>query len=283
LQRIASGIGCIEPRSVVHYSEGVFFQSAKGIHRVTRGMTIDYPGAAIEDLIRAAGNVRGAVHLENRHQIRFSLQALPGTGPLAVRPRVAIYDYRVGLWSVRTLPMLAQSSTASRLNENQHAVAWRGLQGETVHAVLEQGGLAIERAASDTVYADVNSSGTSESVCLDVITEWFHPAGIVGQWLCDEIGIQTERVNAGPLTIQAWYNVDGLFAGTYDENAPHCTWTYAGTSAPAYIPFRLNALKVSWVKLRIFEPSTAPATENVRLVSLTLHWRHLAGPRRVAR
>jgi hypothetical protein len=283
LQRIASGIGCIEPRSVVHYSEGVFFQSAKGIHRVTRGMTIDYPGAAIEDLIRAAGNVRGAVHLENRHQIRFSLQALPGTGPLAVRPRVAIYDYRVGLWSVRTLPMLAQSSTASRLNENQHAVAWRGLQGETVHAVLEQGGLAIERAASDTVYADVNSSGTSESVCLDVITEWFHPAGIVGQWLCDEIGIQTERVNAGPLTIQAWYNVDGLFAGTYDENAPHCTWTYAGTSAPAYIPFRLNALKVSWVKLRIFEPSTAPATENVHLVSLTLHWRHLAGPRRVAR
>jgi hypothetical protein len=285
LQRIASGIGCTEPRSVVHYSEGIFFQSAKGIHRVTRGLGIDYPGAAIEDLIRAAGNVRGAVHLENRHQIRYSLQAAPGTGPLVVRPRVATYDYRVGKWSTRTFPMLAQSSTASRLNEHQHATAWRGLQGETLHVVLQQGGLAIERAASDTVYADVNSSSANETVCLDVITEWFHPAGIVGQWLCDEIGIQTERVNAGPLTIQAWYNVDGLFDGTYDLSTPRCTWTYDGVAnfAPAYIPFRLNALKVSWVKLRIFEPSTAPATENVRLVSLTLNWRHLAGPRRVAR
>jgi hypothetical protein len=285
LQVITTGIGCVEPRSVVTYPEGQFFQSAKGIHKLSRGQGIEHVGAAIEDVVRAAGSVRGAVHLDDTHQIVFPLQGEPGTGPLAVRPRLATYDYRVGKWAIRTLPMLAQASTASRLNELQHAIAWRGRQGNTSLAVLAQGGLALQRSRTDTVYADVNSAGTNESVCLDIITEWFHPAGIVGQWLCDEIGIQTERVNAGPLTIQAWYNVDGRFDGTYNIASPMCTWTYDGVTnfAPAYIPFRLNALKVSWVKLRIFEPSTAPATENVRLVSLSLAWRHLTGHRRVAR
>jgi hypothetical protein len=285
LQVITTGIGCVEPRSVVTYPEGQFFQSAKGIHKLSRGQGIEHVGAAIEDVVRAAGSVRGAVHLDDTHQIVFPLQGEPGTGPLAVRPRLATYDYRVGKWAIRTLPMLAQASTASRLNELQHAIAWRGRQGNTSLAVLAQGGLALQRSRTDTVYADVNSAGTNESVCLDIITEWFHPAGIVGQWLCDEIGIQTERVNAGPLTIQAWYNVDGRFDGSYNLAAPMCTWTYDGVTnfAPAYIPFRLNALKVSWVKLRIFEPSTAPATENVRLVSLSLAWRHLTGHRRVAR
>lgn len=283
LQQIARGLGCVEPRSVVTYSEGQVFQSAKGMLKLSRGQGVEPVGAAIDDIVRDAGNVRGAVHLEDTHQLCFPLQAAPGTGPLVVRPRVAIYDYRVGKWSIRTLTMLAQSSTASRLNEVQHATAWRGRQGNTSLVVLGQGGLAVQRSRTDTVYADVTSTGAAETVCLDVITEWFHPAGIVGQWLCDEIGIQTERVHPGPLTIQAWYNVDGLFSGTYDESTPHCTWTYAGTTAPAYIPFRLNALKVSWVKLRIFEPSSAPATENVRLVSLTLRWRALPGPRRVAR
>lgn len=283
LQQIARGIGCDEPRSVVTYTEGQVFQSAKGLHALSRGQGVTHVGAPIEDLVRDAGNVRGAVHLDDTHQLCFPLQAAPGTGPLSVRPRVATYDYRAGKWSIRTLPMLAQSSRASRLNEVMHATAWRGRQGNTSLAVLAQSGLALQRSRSDAVYADVNFAGASESVCLDVVTEWFHPAGIVGQWLCDEIGIQTERVHPGPLTIQAWYNVDGVFAGTYNESVPHCSFTYAGTSAPAYIPFRLDVLRVSWVKLRIFEPTTAPATENVRLVSLSLRWRALPGPRRVAR
>jgi hypothetical protein len=280
LQTIARGIGCIEPRSLVAYTEGQFFQSAKGLHRLSRGQGVDYPGAAVEDLVRAAGNVRGAVHLEDTHQIAFPLQAEPGTGPLAVRPRLAVYDYRVGKWATRTLPMLAQSSTASRLNETAHAIAWRGRQGESSLAVLEQGGLAIQRSRNDTVYADVSASG-SAPVCLDITTEWFHPAGIVGQWLCDQVSLQTERVHAGPLTIQAWFNVTGVFDGTYNAASPHWTATYA--NAPAFMPLRFNILKLSWVKLRIFEPGTAPSTENVRLVSLTVHWRALPRARTVAR
>jgi hypothetical protein len=280
LQHIAKDIGCLDARTVAAYSEGIFFQSSKGIHRLTRGQGIDYPGAPIEDLVRAAGICRSAVHLENRHQIRYTLQAAPGTGPLVVRPRIATYDYRVGQWSVRTIPPLAAASTANRLNEMQHACSWRGRQGEVLHVVLQQGGLAIERASTDTVYADVGAS-TTDPICMDVTTEWIHPAGIVGQWLCDEIGIQTERVHAGPLTIHIWYNVDGRFDGTYNTAVPHCVWTYA--SAPAYIPLRPNVFKFSWFKLRIFEPASAPSTENVRLVSLTVDWRALPKLRRVAR
>jgi hypothetical protein len=278
LQRLASGIGCIEPRSVVHYSEGVFFQSAKGIHRVTRGGGIDYPGAAVEDLIRVAGNVRGAVHLENRHQIHFSLQATPGTGPLAVRSRIAIFDYRVGLWSVRSLPAIAQSSTASRLNEMQHATAWRGLQGEVLHVVLQQGGLAIERSDDDTVYADVGAAGTV-SIPLDVTTEWVKLTGVSGLHRVKEIGLQTERVNTGPLTIEIWFDVEGRWDAT---GAAHQVYTYA-TSAPAYIAIRPRYEKISGFKLRVYEPSSCPQTENLRLVAMTIMYEPKPTMRRVAR
>lgn len=278
LQRIASGIGCIEPRSVVHYTDGVFFQSAKGLHRVTRGGGIDYPGAAIEDLVRAAGNVRGAVHLENRHQIRFSLQDTPGTGPLAVRSRVAVYDYRVGLWSVRSLPAFAQSSTASRLNEMQHACAWRGLQGETLHVVLQQGGLAIERSDDDTVYADVGAAGTV-SIPLDVTTEWIHVAGVNGLHRVKEIGIQTERLHAGPLTVEIWFDVEGRWDAT---GAAHQVYTYAA-AAPAYIAIKPRYEKISGFRLRIYEPTTCPQTANLNLVALTIMWEPKPTMRRVAR
>lgn len=284
LQTITTGLGCKEPRSVVSFPGGQMFQAEKGIHLLSRGQGIDHAGAPIEDLVRAAGNVRGAVHLRDTHQLAFPLQAQPGTGPLTVRPRVAFFDYRVGKWATRTLPMLAQSSTASRLNETAHAIAWRGRQGETSLVVLEQGGLGIQRSRHDTVYADVGASSTS-SVCLDVTTEWFHPAGIVGQWLCDEIGIQTERLNVGPLTIEVWANVDGRFDGSYNAANPIQRYTYAGVAgAPAYIAVRqLPFLCMSWVKVRIFEPASAPATENVRLVSLSLSWRHVPGHRKAAR
>lgn len=269
LRTIARGTGCIEPRSVCVFTDGATFQSARGLMVLTRGAGLENIGAPIEDMIRDAGNVRSAVLLEDRHQIRFTFDALPGTGPLTMRPRTATYDYRAKLWSIRYFPMVAQSSVSSRLNGMQHACSWRGLSGEALHLVLFQGALARERSDDDTVYGDVNSAGTTVAIPLDVTTEWIHMGLPDSTKLWPEIGILTERTQAGPLTIEAWFDHDGSYDS--DLGAAEQTLTIA-SPAPPFIRFRPRPFKARAIKLRIYEPSSAAATENVRFVALIPHW-----------
>src|SRR5690606_17551250 len=73
LTLVHRGIGCIDQRSVVRTSEGVFFQSARGIEFMDKGwglssLTI---GSLVEDDVRAAGNLRAAHWLEEERQVRF--------------------------------------------------------------------------------------------------------------------------------------------------------------------------------------------------------------------
>jgi hypothetical protein len=270
LRFVARGIGCVDMRSIASFTEGCTFQSAKGrIHVLTRGSGLEDIGGPIEDLLREAGNVRSAVYLEDRDEIRFTLQEEPGTGPLLVRPRIATFNLRTKIWVVRNLPMVASSSTASRLNEMMHATPWRGRQGETIHVVLAQGGLFVERAATSTVYSDETVGDTTTTIRLDATTEWIHVSMLDGTKRIYEIGIQTERTHAGALTVEAWYDHDGSFDS--DDGAAEQTLAVA-SPAPAFIRFRPRPSKCRAIKLRIYEPEGVPATENVRLVALTLHY-----------
>ena len=268
-QRVISrGYGCVEARSVCIFDGGATFQSAKRLHVLTRGSGVEDLGGPVEDAIRAGGNIRGVTYLEDRDELRFIYQATPGTGPLSVRPRVATYNVRSGLWTTRVLPLAGSISSASRLNEVMHSTRWRGLQGEDLHVVLFQGpGMIRERASSDTSYAD-EAASSSSAVRLDVTTEWI-TMGLDSTKRYPEIGIITERTHAGPLTIESWYDHDGSFDS--DSGASEYTLTVA-SPAPAFIRFRPTPSKCRAIKLRIYEPSGAPSTENVRLVALVVHW-----------
>lgn len=274
LRVITRGYGCIEPRSVEIFDQGATFQSAKRIHVLTRGAAVEDIGAAVEDTLRVAGNVRSATFLEDRDELRFAFAAEPGTNPLAVRPRVATFNTRTGLWSIRTVPLAGAVLSASRLNEPMHACAWRGLQGEQLHVLLLQGGLLRERSSVDTSFSD-EAAASSNAVRLDVTTEWLHMGlpDTTKRW--PELGIITERVNAGPLTIEAWFDLDGSFDS--DSGAAEHTLSIA-SPAPAFIRYRPRPSKARAIKLRIYEPVGAPATENVRFVAIVAH--HAIKPKR---
>jgi len=277
LETVASGIGCIEPRSIVLTSEGVFFQSLKGMHRLGRGLGVDNPGANVEQLLEAAGNVRGACMLEDRHEVSFALQAEPDTGPLAVKPRVLTFNWKTAQWSLAELPMVAQASTASRLNELQHMVTWRGRQGQDLRVLLFQGGASVERSSSDTAYSDVNSAGTAVAIPLDVTTQWIHLAGITGLKRVWEIGVQMVRTHAGQMTIELWYDIDGSYD---DATAADQTFTQA-SPADGYIRIRPHVQKFTALKVRIYESGTVAQTENARFVVLQIHYASKATARRV--
>lgn len=276
LQVITRGTGCVEPRSVVLTPDGVLFQSAKGIYRITRGLSLDYPGAPIEDLILAAGNVRGAEIIEDRHKVNFVLQNTPYTGPLQVRPTIATFDYRVNKWATAALPFGAGVGS-SRLNEMQHCVSWRGRSGEVLFVPLVQGACFVERADDDTVFADVDTAGT-EPFAMLVETEWIHLSGVAGLKRITEIGIQAERLGAGTtVTIDAWYDTDG----SYSEGAPDQTEPGLGADTDGYIRFRPDIQKMSGIRLRIYE-SNRPEIEGLRLVSLLIYYAAKGHPRRRA-
>lgn len=74
------GTGCIDPRSIVLAPPGIFFQSHKGYYLLDLSLDLDYvsAGASVEDLIREAGNISDATLLEDRHQVRLTVNGTPG-------------------------------------------------------------------------------------------------------------------------------------------------------------------------------------------------------------
>lgn len=68
-----TGIGCVDPNSMVLGPDGVYFKSGKGYYLFNRGQLIDYAmaGAPAHESFEVAGNVRSAAIFERRHQIRI--------------------------------------------------------------------------------------------------------------------------------------------------------------------------------------------------------------------
>jgi hypothetical protein len=81
LSTLHEGTGCIEPRSIVLAPPGIFFQTEKGYYLLGRGKEADFAnaGAAIDDDVREAGNIRAATMLANHHQIRLACNGRPVT------------------------------------------------------------------------------------------------------------------------------------------------------------------------------------------------------------
>lgn len=260
LQVLARGTGCIEPRSVVLGPPGLFFQAEKGYYLLNRELQLDYltAGAPVDDIIRESGNVLGATLLPDREQIRLVLNYPPVAG--VMQPRVLVYDYYHRKWAEIPLPG-AYTATPNVRNRSQAAIAWRGIQNEVSHMVLEEGGLLME---DQSRFYDETPT-TTPAIPIDVQTEWIHLSGISGLKRVWEILVNTERLNDGPMSADLWYDVNGDF----DESAPDQTVSWA-SPAPDVLRIRPNTQKISSFMLRVYESGSVPNTENVRLVSFTL-------------
>lgn len=279
IRTLHEGVGCIEPRSVVLGHPGIFFQSAKGYYLLGRGLEVDYETSApVEDLIRAAGNVRGATLLEDRHQIRLVLN-----GATRGNPTILLYDYFHRLWSTALPPQMGIAGTGAnpRFHDMQSATWWRGIQGETLHVFLQQGGgIGVERAQTDTVFADQEADEDLVPIPMDVTVEWIHLAGIAGYKKLGSIGIQLEKVDDVRVQVDLYYDING----DYDETSPDDT--FYDLAAAGYVRIRPSIRKCSAVLIRVVEYSAdgggaVPQTENLKITGLTLEVGIKKGPRRV--
>jgi hypothetical protein len=86
-ERISIDVGCIEPRSVVLSPNGLMFKSRKGIYLLTRGLSLEYIGAPVQeynDLTITSAKIVGELN-----QIRFT--TLTGS--------CLVYNYYVAQWA----------------------------------------------------------------------------------------------------------------------------------------------------------------------------------------
>jgi len=268
---VASGTGCIEPRSVVHAPIGVFFQSAKGYYLLSRTLELEYisAGGDIEEILRNSGNIRSATLLEDRHQIRLVLNEA-----VEADPRVLIYDYLFKAWS-RVVFDDAIHATAWRA-QLVDGLDWRGRDGETVFVALAGTGLLVERADDADAYKDSDIGGTAP-VVTDIRTGWIRPGPEMGKWHRIRSAIlQVEKANDCQINIDIDYEINGLFDATWTDTLTSAT----GGNFEA-IRIRFSKQKCSAFRLRIYENGASPETENFKILSLTLEYGTRTGHKRI--
>jgi hypothetical protein len=93
LTSIPTDDGCIEPRSVVSYPEGVFFQSSRGLYELSRGQGVASTGEPVRDLLDAYPVVTSAVVVPGERQVRWTVTNEAGNDG-----RIIVYDYRIKAW-----------------------------------------------------------------------------------------------------------------------------------------------------------------------------------------
>lgn len=70
---ISSDVGCTEPRSVINTPMGLMFKSRKGIYLLSRSLSVEYIGAAVEDF--NSFNVVSSVLSDKYNEARFYLSS----------------------------------------------------------------------------------------------------------------------------------------------------------------------------------------------------------------
>ena len=103
LQKLPSDVGCITPGSVVVTSDGVYFQSKRGISIVTRGMTVEYVGAGVADLATSLWITASVARPENCDVLFFGSN------------RALAFNWLFKRWSTWTLPTSGATLTSAAM------------------------------------------------------------------------------------------------------------------------------------------------------------------------
>lgn len=262
VRTVVTGVGCIEPRSVVLTPDGIFFQSYKGLYLLNRGQALEYitRGAAVEDSVLAGGNVRAATHMEDRAEIRFALN-----DDVTGAPSVLLYDYQHDLWSHFSLPLGDQPGGSDAMSAVAGGCAWRGTGRESLHVVVQPGALLVERSERDAQPYTDQDRNSNDAIPLEVATEWVHPSTLAGYQRTQEIGISLSKPNASAVAVDISTDMDG----TYNPAALLETFTFA-SPAPAYLPCRLAYQKGTAYRVRVYEIGSVPGTQNLSITGMTM-------------
>jgi hypothetical protein len=218
---ITTDVGCTDRRSVVRMDKGIMFQSEKGIYLLTRGLELQYIGAAVE--FYNSVPVVKAFEVDHKNQVRFLLR----TGVMLV------FDHLINQWSVTT------STDWGGLDFLQDAVVW-----DNAFYLLDENG----------VFKEESSAGFTDNgdyIPLDIETSWFKMAQLQGFQRIDWISFLGEWISEHTLTVDVYTDyVDTVrYTKTLTANAAF------GAEAPYQFRFKPSRgyAKCEAIKFRIVD------------------------------
>lgn len=205
---LSSDVGCINSRSIVLGSEGIYFKSNKGIYLLNRGLTVSYVGDRVEDY--NDHTITGAELVEDQNEVRFSTQ----------EGVVLVYNTYFDIWSV--FPNLPATDSGT----------WK-----SKYVLISSRGVLVE----GTSYRD---DGASYS--MKIATGWIATSGIQGfqriyrTFILGELETSHRLKvkiynNYAPGSVQTTYiNPNNSFGTSYGTDTVYGANNYGSTAAGIY-------------------------------------------------
>lgn len=171
-RRLAVDVGCLDWRSVVATSLGIFFLSERGIELLTRSGAVQWIGEAVQTTLASFPVVSSAVLDDRNGLVRFSLAASESGGRVSGNGRDLVYDLSLGTWQ-----SVDDKSGVSAHEASQDA-AMLYVDGLWRYGWLgTDGTIYYERLSSDgSAYLD-----GSTWITMSAETAWLKLGGIQGR------------------------------------------------------------------------------------------------------
>lgn len=97
-RRLAVDVGCIEQRSIVVTSLGIFFQSERGIELLSRAQAVEWIGEPIQDEVNSRPYIMAATLDPGEVLVYFELASSVSSGLASGTGRTLVYDLSLKKW-----------------------------------------------------------------------------------------------------------------------------------------------------------------------------------------
>lgn len=249
-QRVPTGAGCIDAKSVLLTPAGAFYRSMKGFYLLTRSFEARYIGADVEAFNSA--NVTSGQLILNDNEVRFTLSS----------GIMLMYDYYYNQWT--TIPDVTAADSATF---------------QTKFCYVQPDGLVLLEDPNIWTH-----NGNVRRIKL--ITSWLSLAGlqgfqrvykmlVLGQYISPHKLRCSVAVNFNPAIIQEDYiNTQSLLAGqVYGEGSPYGApyeSLYGGVDQTYQWRLHMKQQKCQTIQLTLEEIPIAPYGEGLSLSGITL-------------
>ena len=199
-RRLAVDVGCIDPRSVVVTSLGVFFQSERGIELLTRSQSVEWVGEAIQDTTTSYPICTAATLDPSQNVVLFELASAETSNQVSGTGRTAVFDLAVKSWvstdrrknSAGTADTPAQSG-AIIYTGSAYRYAWLGTDGRVY--------------AEDRTYLDPGSAW----ITMRAESAWFKLSGVQGWQAMNRLLILGKRSTDHDLSLSLAYEYSDTY------------------------------------------------------------------------
>jgi hypothetical protein len=240
-RRLACDVGCVDPRSVVVTSFGVFFQSERGIELLTRAQSVEWVGEPVQATLASFPVIVSATLDAADSVVRFECVASETLGDVSSTGVQLVYDLSLKQWV--SVDKVTGSGNASR---SAQCAGMAYVSGGFKYCRLDSTGtLYYERAASDaSAHLDTNQWVTALYETGNLKT------GILQEQRVFNGQILFEQHSAAGLKIETAYDF-GAYSAADDK-----TWAEAATLSQTKLEMRPKALRHA-VRFRVSD--TQPA------------------------